>query len=402
MMNTNSIIDDFPILKRTVKNNKIVYLDNAATTHKPISVIEAVSSYYNNNNSNIHRGNHTLANESTEIYENARINVKRFINAPNNYDIVFVKNATEAINIVANGISPLLDNNKKEYTTTIIEHHANFVPWQQHAIRNNMKFNVMGNDYNDLSMINDNTAIIASTMASNVTGEILDYHSIVRKANEVGAYTLLDAAQSAPHMMLDIEDSKADFYAFSAHKMLGPTGIGVLVGRKDLLDNLMPYSYGGEMISKVTIDNTQFQKSPYRFEAGTMPLAQSAGFNEALSYLNRIGRAKIKAHANMINKTIKDCMEDSLPKDTTRILSGHNTGLLPIISLYHPKVHHNDIGLMLDSMGIAVRTGHHCAMPFMNHKKISGTLRASAYIYNNEDDITSFFSAYKNAVNKIL
>jgi len=400
-MDINSIRNDFPILQRKIRGKQLNYLDNAATSQKPLQVIEAMSDFLKNHNSNIHRANHTLSNEATEIYEEVRDKIRRFVNAPDSYDIIFTKNGTEAINLVAQGIMSIQDSERNDYVTTIIEHHANFVPWQQYALRNHKSFNVIPTDYSDLSSINENTAIVASTMASNITGEVLDYHSIIRQAKSKGAITLLDAAQSTPHMLLDINDTNADFYAFSAHKMLGPTGLGVLVGKKELLDRMRPFIYGGEMISEVEIDNTNFQKSPHRFEAGTMPLMEVAGLREGIDYLNDLGKSKIRMHSQKLSSTIKDHMAEVEKMGVRRILSGNYTDLLPIVSLYHPTVHHNDIGLMLDSDGIAVRTGHHCAMPFIANKKIEGTLRASAYIYNTEDEINNFFSAYKNSINKL-
>jgi cysteine desulfurase / selenocysteine lyase len=397
-MDVNEVRKDFTILQRKIRGKNLVYLDSAATSHKPVHVMNAMSQFANIHNSNIHRANHTIAGEATDIYEGAREEVRRFINAPRSYDIVFTKNCTEAINIVANGIES--HEGKDEYASTIVEHHANFVPWQQNAILNNKKFIVIS-DYSDPVEITNRTAIVASSMASNVTGEMLDYHSIIRKARSSGAITLIDAAQAAPHMMLDVNDSNADFYAFSAHKMLGPTGLGILVGKKKLLDTIKPLMYGGDMVREVYPDRTVFQQSPHRLEAGTMPLMEVAGLREAISYLNGIGKAKVRGHSEKLSKLISDYTAESERKGATRITYAKNGMGLPIVSLHHPNVHHNDIGLMLDSEGIAVRTGHHCAMPFMASKKIEGTLRASAYIYTTEEEIGVFFDSYNNAISKM-
>ncbi len=394
-MDLEALRDDFPILSSKVRGRPLVYLDSAATSHKPRQVIDAMAGFYEKGNANIHRGMHALAEEATERYEAVRRKVLAFCNAGSSYEVVFTKNATEAINLVASSLDSV---RKGDVVSTMIEHHANFVPWQQHAERNGAAFRILplgpsGFERHD-EMITDATALAAATMASNVTGETPNYRDVLRAAKRHGALTLLDAAQAAPHMLVDLEEDRPDFVAFSAHKMLGPTGLGVLIAKKRLLEGMRPFLYGGEMISTVAVEGTTFAPPPQRFEAGTMPIAQVIGLDAALGYLKAIGRARLAAHEKDLGKTFRD----TLPAEDVVELGKTSGPRLPIFSLATPHAHPHDLATILDSKGIAVRAGHHCAMPFLTWKGIPGTTRASAYLYNTEEEIKTFAGAYRKAV----
>lgn len=402
-MDVQSLREDFPILKKNINGRRLVYLDNAATTQKPTQVISAISDYYKNTNANIHRGIHSLAEEATQKYEAAREKIRRFANAGKDYDVIFTKNTTEALNIIAYGYDTIeKSHGRSEVISSAIEHHANFVPWQQRAKINGHDFKIISvenNGYEDYEkIISNNSAVVSVSALSNVTGEKMNYEPVIAEAKKVGAITVIDAAQLAPHMLLDVEETGADFYAFSAHKMLGPTGLGVLIGKKKLLDEMRPLLYGGEMISEVYNDRTKFKKSPLRFEAGTMPIGQAISLFSAIEYINNIGKAAIKSHSQKLTRTFYDLVSDDKGTRVLSAFANSQKDKLPIFSLHDEKAHSHDISSILDSKGIAIRAGHHCAMPYMLQNKITGTSRASAYIYNTEEEIKKFFDEYKSAV----
>jgi cysteine desulfurase/selenocysteine lyase len=397
LLDVTAIKADFPIFKREIRGKRLVYLDSAATSQKPISVLDAERNFYLNHNAAAHRGAHQLAEEATEAYEGARSEVAAFLGV-NPDEIIFTKSATESINLVAFSLGNAEPGSRfhikpgDEIVISEMEHHANLVPWQELAKRAGaiLKwFKVTDEGRLDLSnldaLINRRTKIIALTHQSNVLGTINDFSEISRCAKSVGALLLVDACQSAPHFSLEINKLGCDFLTFSGHKALGPTGIGVLWGRKDLLDEMPPFQTGGSMIESVTMESSTYLPAPKRFEPGVPNMAGAVGLAAALKYLNKIGLSKIHDHEQELTGRALAGLS-SLPG--LRVIGPTNTkNRGAVISFEIPGIHPHDLGQALDQYGIAVRTGHHCAWPLMRRFKSVATTRASFYLYNDLQDI---------------
>lgn len=413
LLDTNSIRQDFPILGRTVRNGKkLVYLDNAATSQKPLSVLDAERDFYLNHNAAAHRGAHLLAEEATDAFEGARAVVADFISAQSS-EIIFTKSATESINVVSYGFSNHLPKNDLFYigddhniVVTQLEHHANLLPWQQLAKRSGAKLTWLGItkdaqiDISNIdSVINEKTKIVAITHQSNVSGAITQLEPIVKRAREVGAIVLLDACQSVPHMAVDVNKLDVDFLTYSGHKAVGPTGVGVLWGRSELLEKMEPMITGGSMIDSATIENATWAKAPKKFEAGVPNMAQAVGLGAALNYLTKIGMGKISAHEEILVERALSGLKNISGVEIIGSKSSVNRG--SAISFTIEGVHPHDVGQVLDDLGIAVRTGHHCAWPLMQELKLNATTRASFYLYNTPEEVDTFLDGV-NQVKKFF
>lgn len=397
--------EDFPILKREIHGKKLVYLDNAATSQRPVQVIKAIEEFYSQHNANIHRAVHTLSSESTELYEEARQKVRMFINAKFIEEIVFTRNTTEAINLVAYSLANTLKEGD-EVVTTVMEHHSNMVPWQMLRDRFGitLKFARLTKDgHIDLdhlaSLVSERTKLVAVNHVSNVLGVVNPVKTIINIAHDKGAMVLLDAAQSAPHLKIDVAAIDCDFMAFSSHKMLGPTGIGVLYAKKDILERMEPFLRGGDMISTVTTERPTWNKLPWRFEAGTSNFADGYAFGVALDYLNALGMDAIEKHEHgLANFTIK-LLEERVPG--IHIL-GPKENRIGVVSFYFDDIPHDLIGILLnDEFGIAIRTGCHCAQPLHEFFGLTGTARASFYLYNTQEEAEYFVNALEEVVAKL-
>ena len=413
LLDTNVIRKDFPILGRTVRNGKkLVYLDSAATSQKPLSVLDAERNFYLNHNAAAHRGAHLLAEEATDAFEGARAVVADFISAQSS-EIVFTKSATESINVVSYGFSnhlpkndPFYINEQNNIVVTQLEHHANLLPWQQLAKRSGAKLSWLGitkdaqiDISNIESVINEKTKIVAITHQSNVSGAITQLEPIVKRAREVGAILLLDACQSVPHMAVDVNKLDVDFLTYSGHKAVGPTGVGVLWGRSELLEKMEPMITGGSMIDHATIESATWAKAPKKFEAGVPNMAQAVGLGAALNYLTQIGMGKIHAHEEILVERALTGLQNISGVEIIGSKSSRNRG--SAISFTIEGVHPHDVGQVLDDMGIAVRTGHHCAWPLMQELKLNATTRASFYLYNTPEEVDIFLDGI-NQVKKFF
>ena len=413
LLDTNVIRKDFPILGRTVRNGKkLVYLDSAATSQKPLSVLDAERNFYLNHNAAAHRGAHLLAEEATDAFEGARAVVADFISAQSS-EIVFTKSATESINVVSYGFSnhlpkndPFYINEQNNIVVTQLEHHANLLPWQQLAKRSGAKLSWLGitqdaqiDISNIESVINEKTKIVAITHQSNVSGAITQLEPIVKRAREVGAIVLLDACQSVPHMAVDVNKLDVDFLTYSGHKAVGPTGVGVLWGRSELLEKMEPMITGGSMIDHATIESATWAKAPKKFEAGVPNMAQAVGLGAALNYLTKIGMGKIHAHEEILVERALIGLQNISGVEIIGSKSSRNRG--SAISFTIEGVHPHDVGQVLDDLGIAVRTGHHCAWPLMQELKLNATTRASFYLYNTPEEVDVFLDGI-NQVKKFF
>ena len=393
------IRQDFPIFERTVREGKkLVYLDSGATSQKPHSVIEAESGFYKLHNAAVHRGAHQLAEEATDAYENARLIVANFLNAPGGSDeIIFTKNATESLNLLAYSMGNAESTNRFALKTgdrivvSEMEHHANLIPWQQLCARTGAElawFSVTPEGRLDLSaidsVITENTKVVALTHQSNVLGTIIPLEAIVARAHAVGAVVVLDACQSVPHMPVDVAALDIDFLSFSGHKTLGPTGIGVLWGRKNLLDELPPFLYGGSMIEYVTMTDATWAPAPAKFEAGVPNMAQAVGLGAALNYLSTIGMENVHTHELALTGYLLERMRGIADLKLVGPTDTHSRG--GAISFMVQDIHPHDMGQYLDSQGVAVRTGHHCAWPLAKALNVPASTRASLYLYNDESD----------------
>lgn len=388
----NEIRQDFPVLNRRMKNDKkLIYLDSAATSQKPNSVIDAMTDYYSMHNANIHRGVHTLAEEATDLYEKARIKLAKFINAKNASEIVYTRNTTESINLVVNtwGRSELTSGNV--ILLTEMEHHSNLVPWQMIAKELDLELEfipVLDNGTLDLAVFEKlllrRPRMVSFTHMSNVLGTINPVKMMTEMAHRHGAVVLVDGAQSVPHMTVDVQDLDVDFYAFSGHKMLGPTGIGILFGKKELLETMPPFMGGGDMIRQVHLRTFLPNEVPYKFEAGTPAIAEAVGLGAAVDYLNKIGMGKIHQHEHELVVYGYDRLNNM--KGIT-ILGSELENRGGVLAFTVDGVHPHDVAQILDEDGIAVRAGHHCAMPLHERFQLPATTRASFYIYNTEDEI---------------
>ena len=380
--------EDFPILSRKIHDKKLVYLDNSATTQKPKQVIDAITDYYTRYNSNVHRGLHKLSEEATVKFEEAHEKVAKFINA-DFQELVFTKGTTESLNLLAYS---LLTDLKKgdEILLTQMEHHSNLVPWQQLAKRFGLNLKFIEIDKDGIlnlenNPINNKTKIVSVAHTSNFLGTINPVKEIGKIAHENNALFVVDGAQSVPHMPVDVKDLDCDFLAFSAHKMLGPTGIGALYGKKELLEKMHPFNYGGDMILEVKFDDTKFNNLPWKFEAGTPNIAGAIGFGAAVDYLNKIGMENIKNHGLELTKHAMRRLNEVKNLEIYGPLRADRRG--PLVSFNLINIHPHDTTSLLDDYGIAVRGGHHCAMPTMKLMNLVGSTRASFYFYNTKEEI---------------
>lgn len=396
MLNIENIRKDFPILSRTVYGKPLVYLDNGATTQKPRAVVDAITNEYYNVNANVHRGVHFLSQKATDLHEQARETVRKFINAKSINEIVFTRGTTESINLVASCFSESCMKEGDEVIISAMEHHSNIVPWQMAAERKGIRLRVIPiNDKGELlideyrKLFSDKTRIVSVTHVSNVLGTVNPVKEIIRIAHEHDVPVLIDGAQSAPHIPVDVQDLDCDFFAFSGHKTYGPTGIGVLYGKEKWLDRLPPYQGGGEMIQRVTFEKTTYNTLPYKFEAGTPDYVGTHALAVAIDYLTGIGMDNIQAYEHDLTHY---AMQQLSNIEDMRIF-GTADNKDAVISFLVGDIHHLDLGTLLDRLGIAVRTGHHCAEPLMHRLGIEGTVRASLSFYNTKEEIDALASA---------
>ena len=386
----DSIRKDFPILAQTVNGKPLVYLDNAATSQKPQSVIDSLSNYYQTINSNVHRGVHTLSQLATDDYETARSKIRSLINAESDQEIIYTRGTTESINLVAYSFGSQNVESGDEIIISGMEHHSNIVPWQLLCEQKGAVLKIIPiTDEGELdinqyeSMLSNKTKLVAVVHQSNALGTINSVKEITEMAHAFGAVVLIDGAQSAPHMKVDVQDIGCDFFAFSGHKLYGPTGIGVLYGRTDLLNSMIPYQSGGEMIKSVTFDKTIFNVLPHKFEAGTPDIAGAIGLGAAIDYVNDIGLEAINSYESELTAYGTDRLEQIAG---LRII-GTSLHKGAVLSFTLGDIHPHDIGTILDSQGIAIRTGHHCAQPVMERYGIPATARASMSFYNTKEEI---------------
>jgi cysteine desulfurase/selenocysteine lyase len=404
-LNTKKIREDFPILARTVSGGKpLVYLDNAATTQKPLAVINAIHDYYMNYNSNIHRAVHQLAEEATLEFEKTREKVARFINARSTEEIVFTRNATEALNLIA--YSWGRTNVKKEDSIVIteIEHHSNIVPWQILTSEKGAKLEYVGTDdngylkleqYKDYLNPSNKVKLVSVSHMSNVLGTIVPINDIIKMSHEKGIPVVVDGAQSVPHMPVDVQKMDCDFMAFSAHKMLGPTGVGILYAKKEILEKMPPFIGGGDMIKEVHKYNTRYNDLPYKFEGGTPNIADVIGFAAAIDYLNNIGMDKVRDHEVELTGYALDKI--TKVKGVTLYGPRNTKDRGGVISFNIGDIHPHDLATIMNDHGVAIRSGHHCAQVLMERLDVSATSRASFYIYNTKEEVDVFVSALEEA-----
>ena len=400
MFDLARVRDDFPILSREVNGQPLVYFDNAATSQKPTTVIESISDYYDRYNSNVHRGVHTLSGEATDAYEGARARIGQWFGVEDTGEVILLRGATEALNLVANALSTRLKSGDVVLVGET-EHHANIVPWQQLESRIGIQVIPIPVDVTGTlclesakNLCREHTvAVIAIGHVSNAIGAINDVAGFIQLASDINAFSVIDGAQAAPHMRVNVKDLHADFYAVSAHKCCGPTGIGVLIGQRGLLESLPPWQGGGDMIAKVTFEKTTYQDPPYRFEAGTPPIVQAIGLGAAVKYVEGLGMRNIAAHEHGILAYAHQQLAD--------IEGYHEVGTAPdkaaIISFLVDGLHPFDVAAVLDRQGVATRVGQHCAEPLMDRMGIEGTVRASFGLYNNHTDVDALVAAIRKA-----
>lgn len=404
MFDVNKIREDFPILKREINGKPLVYFDNAATSQTPLPVIDSIVDYYSNYNANIHRGVHTLSQEATDAYEKARIKIQTHFNASESKEIILTSGTTFGINLVAAGFDSLLSN-RDEIIVSALEHHSNIVPWQMLCERTgailkvipiSLKGELILEEYEKL--LSPKTKIVFVGHVSNALGTINPIERIIDKAHEFGAAVLIDGAQAVPHIKPDVQKLNCDFYVCSAHKICGPTGVGMLYGKKEWLNKLPPYLGGGEMISEVTFEKTTYADLPHKFEAGTPNISGGIAFGAALDYMNKVGFEDIAAYEQEL---LEYATEKLLMIDGLKIY-GTSKDKVAVISFNIEGVHPYDIGSIIDKLGIAVRTGHHCAQPIMDFYNIPGTIRASFAFYNTKEEIDVFVAAVQRAKMMLL
>ena len=399
MLDINKIRDQFPILNRKVNGEKLTYLDNGATSQKPQSVIDAINNYYRDENSNVHRGIHLLSERATDKFEQTRIAVQLFIGAKYNHEIIFTKGTTDSINLVANGFRSLLKEGN-EILISELEHHSNIVPWQMCCDVSGATLKVIPIlDNGELDMdkfeklLSENTKLVALSHVSNSLGTINPIEEIIEKCHRVGAKVLIDGAQAASYIRLNMQDLDADFYCFSAHKMYGPTGVGVLYGKEECLNELPPYQGGGEMIKEVSFEKTTYADLPHKFEAGTPNIAGVIAFKNAIDFISELGIENIAKHVkNLLKYTTSEILKIEGVK-----IYGTSERKSGIISFNIKELHPYDIGMILDKLGVAIRTGHHCTQPVMNYYKIPGTARISIAVYNTIKEIDICIKSIKKA-----
>lgn len=399
--NILSARDDFPLLKTEVNDRPLVYLDNAATTQKPQVVLDTLLDYYTHYNANIHRGNHTLAIRATEAHENARARISRYINAEHPHEIIFTRGTTESINLVAYSFGEGFVNEGDEVIVSELEHHSNYVPWELMCQRRSAKFRVLPFDENgelDLAafkaLLNEKTRIVAVNHVSNSLGTVNPVEEIIAIAHAAGVPVLVDAAQSVQHVQHDVRAMDADFYAFSSHKMYGPMGIGVLYGKEKWLDNMPPFLSGGEMIDQVSPDRVTFNVLPFKFEAGTPNVPGPIGLAAAIDYIEQFNPAELHAHEN----DLLQYGSEQLREIEGLEIYGNPRQRSGILPFNVRGIQHYDMGILLDSMGIAVRTGQHCTQPIMDALHISGTVRASLALYNSREDIDALVNGIRRVI----
>ena len=405
MLDVRKIREDFPILSREVYGKPLVYLDNAATTQKPRQVIQALVDYYEGSNANVHRGVHALSQEATDLYEGARAKVARFIGAERPEEIVWTRNASESLNLVAHTWAQENIREGDEIVVTPYEHHSNLVPWQKVAADKGAKLRVMPmlDDDQSLDMsrvdefITPRTKLLAAVHMSNGIGILNPVKELAAKARAVGATVLIDATQSAPHMAVDVRDLDCDFLTLSGHKMLGPTGIGALYGRLEILEGMEPFMRGGEMVLEVWYDRATWNEVPMKFEAGTPNIADAIAFGTAVDYLNEVGMDNVREHEISLSAYALDAFKE-LEEDVDIFGPRDPEKRGGIISFHSDIVHPHDLGTFLDRDGIAVRTGHHCTMPLMRELGVVATARASFYLYNTEEEIDALVDSVKRAL----
>lgn len=400
-IDVQAIRKDFPILSQRVHGKNLIYFDNAATTQKPQSVIEAISSYYKTENANIHRGIHSLAEKATHDYEETRKSVKAFLNAKHAEEIIFTRGVTEAINLVANSYGRAFVNEGDEIVISTMEHHSNIVPWQMLCEQRNAKLKVIPiNDKGEiifeeyLKLLSPKVKLVSVVHVSNALGTINPVKEIIEAAHKFNIPVMLDGAQASSHFDIDVQALDCEFYAFSAHKLYGPTGIGALYGKKELLEKMPPYQGGGEMIKDVSFEKTTYNELPYKFEAGTPNIADTVALKAAFEYIAKIGKTNMAAHEDAL---LRYATEQLLTIDGLRII-GTAEHKVSIASFVIEGVHHQDLAIILDQEGIAVRTGHHCTQPLMTRFGILGTTRASFAFYNTFEEIDVFIKALHKAV----
>lgn len=398
-----AIRKDFPILSRKVNGYPLVYFDNAATSQTPKQVIDTIVDYYSRYNANIHRGVHTLSQEATDAYEQARITIQKHFNAAKAHEIIYTAGTTNAINLVANGFSALLKKGD-EIIVSALEHHSNIVPWQMLCERTGAILKVIPMDEQGTlkmeeyeALLSEKTKLVFVNHVSNALGTVNPIREIIQKAHAVDAAVLIDGAQAAPHIKADVQELDADFYVVSAHKMCGPTGVGMLYGKEEWLKKLPPYQGGGEMIATVTFEKTTYADLPHKFEAGTPNICGGIAFAAALDYMNAIGFEKIAAY----EQELLQYATEKLQKIEGLRIYGISDEKTAVISFNIGDIHPYDIGTIIDKLGIAVRTGHHCAQPIMDYYKIPGTVRASFAFYNTKEEIDAFVEAVKRAKNML-
>lgn len=401
MYSIQKIRNDFPILKEMVYNKPLVYFDNAATAQKPIAVLEQITHAYSTLNANIHRGVHYLSQKATEAHENARKKAQEFLNAKHLYEIIFTRGTTEAINLVAFSFGEAYCKAGDEIIISEMEHHSNIVPWQMLAERKGLTLKVIPIDETgDLQLnrfeelLSEKTKLVAITHVSNVLGTINPVKQIIQTAHGKNVPVLIDGAQSVPHIQVDVQDLDADFYVFSSHKIYGPTGIGVLYGKESFLNAMPPYQGGGEMIASVSFEKTTYNELPFKFEAGTPDYIGSTGLAAALDYVQEIGLEEIAKYEHHLMEYATSELQEI---DGIRIF-GQSDKKAGVISFLVGTIHHYDMGMLLDKMGVAVRTGHHCAEPLMKVLGIEGTVRASFGLYNTTDEIDRLVDGIKRIV----
>ncbi|SFB32415.1 cysteine desulfurase [Clostridium frigidicarnis] len=400
MINVDEIRKDFPILSQKINDKELVYLDNAATTHKPLEVLNAINNYYTEINANPHRGAHYLSVKATEKYEGAREIVREFINADNSCEVIFTKNATEALNLLAYSYGMTFINEGDEIVLSILEHHSNIIPWQRVAKAKGAIIKYMYIDKDgripkeEINLkITDKTKIVAISHISNAIGVINPINHIISEAHKNGAKVVLDVSQSAPHMKIDVKKLNCDFMVFSGHKMLAPMGIGVLYGRKSLLEEIPPFLSGGDMIEYVSEQNATFAELPYKFEAGTQNVEGAIGLSVAIDYIQKIGFENIK---NIEEELTKYALEKMKEIPYVTIIGPKNMeNRSSVISFIVEDVHPHDVASILDNYGIAIRSGHHCAQPLMKYLEVNATSRISFYFYNKKEDVDKFIEALK-------
>lgn len=404
-LDVNAIREQFPILNRKVKEKALIYFDNAATSQKPQVVIDALVDYYINYNANIHRGIHTLAEEATMAFEATRDTVQQFINAEHREQIIFTRGTTEGINLVSNAWGRRNINKGDEIIISTMEHHSNIVPWQLICEEKQAILKVIPvNDDGELlldefeKLLSPRTKLVSVAHVSNAMGTVNPVKNIIRLAHDAGALVMIDGAQSAVHLDIDVQEMDCDFFAFSAHKLYGPTGTGVLYGKKHLLESMPVFHGGGEMIKEVSFERTTYADLPYKFEAGTPNIADTIAFKAALDFTSGIGKKKIRDHENELLTYATSQLEQI---GGLRII-GKAKEKISVISFVIDKIHPQDVGILLDNQGIAVRTGHHCTQPLMDRYGIPGTTRASFALYNTKEEIDKMITGLHKAIKMLL